>query len=224
MTHMNWLNSSKKTLTLATALLTASLSLSSCTPEPEVMSMSEAYPGWDFSQSTPTRKTDTAMSAGFEVGADGKLINPDADKTYEAPTPSDLAQAPDKNGAKAFAQYFIHVVEYTWQTGNTELLRSISGPECAWCAHIADASDRRSEAGGWGSGVSVAITHTAEAVPTPEEPGHWDVVMELNQNPSISYNGTSIEEIPHQRTRFAVRVGHDGTNWKVYAALGRPQE
>ncbi|WP_254872955.1 DUF6318 family protein [Schaalia sp. Marseille-Q2122] len=215
---MNWLNSSKKTLTLATALLTASLSLTACTSEPEVMSMSEAYPGWDFSQSTPTRKTDTAMSAGFEVGADGKLINPDADKTYEAPTPSDLAQAPDKNGAKAFAQYFIHVVEYTWQTGNTELLRSISGPECAWCAHIADTTDARTQAGGWIQGARIAIIRTEDAMPIPDHPGYWNIFMDLSQDPHTHYTGKEIVEKDLLDTRFQVQVFLDGDTWKVYAA------
>ena len=137
-----------KTLALLTAV-TLSVGLSACTSEPDIMSMSEAYPGWDFSQSTPVKKADSTMSGRFKVDADGKLLNPDADKTYEPPTPSDLAAAPDKNGAKAFAQYFVEVVEYTWQTGNTELLRSISHPDCKWCNYIAEQTDIRTKAGGW---------------------------------------------------------------------------
>lgn len=53
-----------------------------------------------------------------------------------APTPSELFSAPDKNGAEAFARYFIEVVEYTWRTGNSELLRSTSHADCKWASTL----------------------------------------------------------------------------------------
>lgn len=218
---MDRMNTATKALTGLT-VLALSVGLSACTNEAESMSMSEAYPGWDFSQSTPVRKTEGSMSGRFEVGVDGKLINPDADRTYEAPLPSDLANAPDKNGARAFAHYFVEVVEYTWRTDNTELLRSISHPDCAWCLKIADAADKRAELGGWGSGIRVAIVQTGDAIPAPDEPGQWDVVMELSQDPNTIYDGTSVHDVPLQETRFAVRVTHDGANWKVRDAIGEP--
>lgn len=216
MAHMDWMNSSTKTLTL---LSTAALcfTLSACTNKADTISMSEAFPGWDFSQSTPVPKDDH-MSGDFNVDADGKLINPDADKTYEAPTPPELAAAPDKNGARAFAQYFVEVVEYTWRTGNTELLRSISHPDCKWCSYIADQTDIRTRAGGWTRGIRVAITHTEDATPIPEHPGYWNVFMDISQDPHIHYNGKQVFEEPLMKTRFQVQLTHDGDSWKVFAA------
>lgn len=201
-----------------TAALAATLTLTACTHTAETMSMSEAYPGWDFSQSTPVKKVDSTMSGRFKVGADGKLINPGAKKTYEAPTPSDLAQAPDKNGAEAFARYFIEVVEYTWRTGNSELLRSISHPDCKWCLHIADTTDARTKAGGWIEGARVAITRTEEPTPIPDYPGYWNIFMDLNQDPHTHYTGKEVVEKEHLKVRFQVQVMHDGDAWKVYAA------
>lgn len=201
-----------------TAALAATLTLTACTHTAETMSMSEAYPGWDFSQSTPVKKADSTMSGRFKVDADGKLINPEATKTYEAPTPSDLAQAPDKNGAEAFARYFIEVVEYTWRTGNSELLRSISHPDCTWCLHIADTTDARTKAGGWIEGARVAITRTEEPTPIPDYPGYWNIFMDLNQDPHTHYTGKEVVEKEHLKVRFQVQVMHDGDAWKVYAA------
>lgn len=211
-------------LLTTTAALAATLTLTACTHTAETMSMSEAYPGWDFSQSTPVKKVDSTMSGRFKVGADGKLINPGAKKTYEAPTPSDLAQAPDKNGAEAFARYFIEVVEYTWRTGNSELLRSISHPDCKWCNYIADQTDIRAKAGGWTHGVRVAITRTEDPTPIPDYPGYWNIFMDLSQDPHTHYNGKQIFEEPLMKTHFQVQVMHDGSSWKIYAADKAEQE
>lgn len=213
------MNTATKALTGLT-VLALSVGLSACANEAESMSMSEAYPGWDFSQSTPVRKTEGSMSGRFEVGVDGKLINPDADRTYEAPLPSDLANAPDKNGARAFAHYFVEVVEYTWRTGDTQLLRSISHPDCKWCSEVITQTEERVKAGGWGSGIRLAITHTDDATPIPEHPGFWRVYMDVSQDPYVRYDGKTIYQLPLSESRFQVALIHDGTAWKVHAAFG----
>ena len=52
------------------------------------------------------------------------------------PPPAPLNATPDPKGAEVFVRYFWAVFNYTYASGNTALLRSISDKACGFCADV----------------------------------------------------------------------------------------
>jgi hypothetical protein len=84
------------------------------------------------------------------------------------PTPTLPASAKaDKAGAEEFVRYFWEVFNYTYASGDTKLLRSISDKTCKFCASVWDYVERLNEQGYKARGSSVVVK---TAVAPPADP------------------------------------------------------
>jgi hypothetical protein len=84
------------------------------------------------------------------------------------PTPTLPAAAKaDKAGAEAFVRYFWDVFNYTYESGDTKLLRSISDKGCKFCKSVIDYVSRLENAGLRARGGSVTVN---QAVAPPAKP------------------------------------------------------
>src|SRR5689334_15808593 len=66
---------------------------------------------------------------------------PTTPTTIPTPTTLPAAAKADKAGAEAFVRYFWDVFNYTYESGDTRLLRSISDKTCKFCQSVVDHVD-----------------------------------------------------------------------------------
>jgi hypothetical protein len=133
------------------------------------------------------------------------------------PTPTLPASAKaDKAGAEAFVRYFWDVFNYTYASGDTKLLRSISDKTCKFCASVQDYVERLNEQGYKARGSSMVVK-TAVAPPADAADGLlvYTVVSQA-AGEVVASDGTvkeSSEAHPNLRSDTLVRWSAD--EWHV---------
>lgn len=218
---MTWLNGSKTPVVLLGACVAIALSVSACTGEPEKTPMSEAELGWDPGQSVVESPDDVvAMSGEYQVTREGKLLRYPADPRLDKPELGDVAKVHDSNGAEAFGEYFIKVVEYTWDSGDTTLLREISLPSCEWCEYMASTTDERRSNKGWVRNLRSNISEIETAFEIPTHPGLWHVVVHVKNSDHVMYDGHVIRDVVGAAAILNVQMRYENGVWKVHEAIG----
>lgn len=218
---MTWLNVSKIPVGLVAACAAVAVSLSACGGEAQKMPMSEAFPGWQDAQSKEESADDVVgMSGQYEVMREGKLLRYAGDPRLEKPELSEVAKVNDNNGAEAFARYFIKVVEYTWDSGDSTLLREISLPSCEWCEYVASSTEQREADKGWVRNLRATIIDVQPAFEVPEYPGLWHVETVVETEAHQEYDGTELKEVGKERTRLAIQIRHGEDGWEISSTKG----
>ena len=77
-----------------------------------------------------TASTEAAMSGGYQIGPDGILVRPaeHAASTYIKPELPEEAKQNTEEGAEAAARYYLDLIVYAWNTGDTQPLADMSTP------------------------------------------------------------------------------------------------
>ncbi len=129
---------------LVAVALTASLS--ACGDEPVEY----------FTPPPATPTPDVVVSDEPEVfeRPDVRLIHP--------PQKPDVMLDLSEESALAFAHYFVDVLNYTVNSGDTSVLEEISGPECRYCQVTAKVATELEEAGGWAQDFAIEFTSEPE--------------------------------------------------------------
>lgn len=194
----------------------AALFVSACVGEAEKTPMSESQLGWDSGQSQVESPDDVvAMSGQYEVTREGKLLPYAALPPAEKPELTELARVHDNNGAEEFARYFIRVMEYTWNSGDSSLLRQISLPSCTWCEHMASTTDERVANKGWVEGNRPEIEGVETAFELPEEPGLWNVAANVETPKHRVYTGFELKEVAAKKNRLYINLRHVDGSWMI---------
>jgi hypothetical protein len=132
----------------------------------------------------------------------------------------------DKAGAEAFVRYFWEVFNYTYASGDTELLRSISDKSCKFCASVADHVGGLTAKGATTEGANVTV-HQVIAPPANPEDG-FPVFTIVSQAPGrvIAKDGSVEASSPAEpRQRSDVRVQWVSGAWRMFGvSFGGPQE
>lgn len=79
--------------------------------------------------------------------------------TLTPPALPKLAERNDATGAANFVLYWVKVSNYAALTGDTELLRSISSPDCEGCNRYIELYERTYAAGGYIRGASEQMSN-----------------------------------------------------------------
>ncbi len=98
---------------------------------------------------TPPPATDTPVTPGELVEDEPEVFERPDLRMIAQPIQPSAANELSEDGARAFAYYFLDVLNYTAATGNTELLESISGPECNYCQSFIGAVQEVNAEYGW---------------------------------------------------------------------------
>lgn len=175
-------------------------------------------------QSEDAASTDTVMSGHYKVSPEGKLLRPESIYELTPPELPEVAKVYDQNGAEAFAEYFVDVIDYTWMSGDSSLLRSISAESCTWCAYVADETDKLTAAGGWGEHVNNRVLSIEPAFEAPSHPGLWDTVLHIESDRHNHYDGTTLKKYPGEKTQFHIQMRQFDGMWKITAAAGETEE
>lgn len=174
-------------------------------------------------QSGATDSADTVMSGHYEVSPEGKLLRPKSIYEITPPELPEVAKVYDQNGADAFMQYFVDVMDYTWLSGDTTLLRAISADSCTWCLGMANETDKRTANAGWSEHVNSHILNVEHTVESPAHPGLWDTVLHIESGDHNVYDGKSIQKYPRQKYRFHAQMRFEDGAWKITGAEGNKE-
>ena len=107
-----------------------------------------------------TASGEAAMSGGYQIGPDGVLVRPaeHAASTYTKPELPDEAKENTEEGAEAAARYYLALLIYAWNTGNTQPFADMSAPTSGFATgYIRDIDERYAH--GWTYGMESRVTH-----------------------------------------------------------------
>ena len=143
--------------------------------------------------------------------------------TIPTPTLPAAAKA-DKAGAEAFVRYFWDVFNYTYMSGDTKLLRSISDKDCKFCTSVATHVEGLTAKGSVTRGAQVTVH---QVIAPPADPGDGFPVFTLVSQGAgevIAKNGSVEASSPAEaRQRSDVRVQWVGDAWRMFGvSFGGP--
>ena len=127
-----------------------------------------ATPTTTSAQSSPSVSSEPAMSGGYEIGPDGVLVRPaeHAASTYTKPELPEEATHNTERGAEAAAEHYHAMMGYSWNTGDTASLLSLSDPSSTFASsYTEDVSEVYSH--GWAYGSTSVILHVVRVEPVP---------------------------------------------------------
>ena len=107
-----------------------------------------------------TASGEAAMSGGYQIGPDGVLVRPaeHAASTYTKPELPEEAKENTEEGAEAAARYYLALLIYAWNTGDTQPFAEMSAPTSGFSTgYIKDIDERYAH--GWTYGMESRITH-----------------------------------------------------------------
>ncbi|MGX5715108.1 DUF6318 family protein [Arthrobacter sp. MAHUQ-56] len=73
-------------------------------------------------------------------------------RNVPVPVLPEVAKTETKEGAEAFTKYWFSVLSYAYETGDTERLSALSGPDCVFCRGLVDNIETAWSDGKWISG------------------------------------------------------------------------
>ena len=87
-----------------------------------------------------TASTEAAMSGGYQIGPDGVLVRPaeHAASTYTKPELPEEAKENTERGAEAAAEYYLALMVYAFNTGDTKPFADMSSPTSGFASAIVD--------------------------------------------------------------------------------------
>lgn len=133
-----------------------------------------------------------------------------------SPTPPAAAAETDFEGAEAFVQYWTELVEYSYQTGDTETLRAVSAPSCRFCTSVLSAIDEAYSTGGSMRGGALSIE---ELITRPVEDGQpvlvsailsQEALVTLDEQGKILQQSQTVNSF-----RSDIALEAHGSNWIV---------
>ena len=116
--------------------------------------------------SSATASTEEAMSGGYQIGPDGVLVRPaeHAASTYTKPELPEEAKENTERGAEAAAEYYLALMVYAFNTGDTKPFADMSSPTSGFASAIVDDINAQYEYG-WTYGMESNITYVLRVEP-----------------------------------------------------------
>ena len=139
-----------------------------------------------------TASGEAAMSGGYQIGPDGILVRPaeHAASTYTKPELPEEAKENTERGAEAAAEYYLALLIYAFNTGDTKPFADMSSPTSKFASdYINDVNEQYSD--GWNYGMESNITYVLRVEPV--EANGNDVPQDsiLVKFRTETYEGTS---------------------------------
>ena len=151
--------------------------------------------------------TPTATPAYVPASASGRAQN------VPVPVLPEVAKTETKEGLEAFVRYWYEVLDYAYETGDSQILGTLSEASCVFCSGLREGVAEAWAEGRWISGGKIetpAITATV---------GHgaqsYAVVQVLQQVIEIRNPDGSLHQAPTAATNTGSRAAasFNGTGW-----------
>ncbi|MBT2566129.1 hypothetical protein J7I84_06375 [Arthrobacter sp. ISL-85] len=121
------------------------------------------------------------------------------------PVLPEIAKTETKEGAEAFTKHWFSVLSYAYETGDTQRLLALSGPDCVFCKGLVDNIEAAWSDGKWISGGHIE-TPAVTAGALTEEP--VDVTLQVIQKELVIHNP---DGSPYQKPTAATNSGSRAT-------------
>jgi hypothetical protein len=193
---------------LIAGVVAGSLLLAGCSggapADPGSASPTAAQPA--SASATPT-PTPTPSAVYKPADASGPAQN------VPVPVLPEVAKTETKEGLEAFVRFWYGALNYAFETGNTEKLIEISGPDCVFCTGLTDGITEAWGEGRWISGGKIetpAISVTFESGVEPHA-----VVQVLQETIEIRKPDGSLFQAPTAATNTGSRAAaaYGPTGW-----------
>ncbi len=164
---------------------------------------------------TPTPETTSMSSAPTSPPSSSPTSSATQEPPAQPPEMPALAKEKSPAGAKAFVEYYMEVVNYSWHAGSGDLARRFSTPDCIACRGIARSIDQMERGGGFYRGGEWAATLP---VLIPSEPIDKPIVHTALKQSSGTWKRSEedrLRRIPSSRQYIDVHLTRVGASWKV---------
>jgi Family of unknown function (DUF6318) len=164
----------------------------------------------------PTFGTSGSATGSTSAPAPDPSVNASSTATPSPPALPKAATALDAQGASAFARYWFDVVNYTYHSGDTHLIRSLSTAECQFCASFVRDTEKATAQGRRTVGADVSVI--AAVVPPPSSNDLFQVQALVDQaaGTEVDAVGNVITSLsPNSKARIDVFLRRDTTSWRV---------
>ena len=155
---------------------------------------------------SPTASGEAAMSGGYQIGPDGVLVRPAqyAADTYTKPELPEEAKENTERGAEAAAEYYLALLVYAWNTGDTQPLADMSDPSSEFASSYIRDIDTAYE-NGWIYGTESKVQHVFRLEPVGEEHGNVQantigVKLQISSVEGVTCQGQKITVNKHEYT------------------------
>ena len=128
------------------------------------------------------------MSGEYPVLPNGKLGRPvDWVEPHEPQLPS-AATNMDAFGARYFAEYYLNLLAYSINTGNTTTLKKVSSPECKVCQSFINEIETQYTGGGWNIGMKYEVRTLDDGIPHSDDEDVYLVVGTVHTPIYVAFN------------------------------------
>ncbi len=196
---------------LLTVCVCGALGLAACSSgeseeEAEARRLAEGIERWEAAQ---------AEENSYETDPDGKLIQPD--RGLSEPELPAMANSMSVAGAQEFSKYYIELMEYAWNTGETATLKAVSAEECQFCLSMITSIDEHYSSGGWADGVAYSINSLEDPSPIPGNANAVALFAHVVEAAHHLYDGSQLVEIEEDRSLLELHACWAETSWTICA-------
>jgi hypothetical protein len=194
----------------AAAVAAAALMLAGCAggapADPGTVSATPAESATSSPSATPTP---TPSAVYKPADASGPAQN------VPVPVLPEVAKTETKEGAEAFARYWFELLSYGYETGDTERLSALSGPNCVFCMGLVDNIKTAWSDGKWISGGHIETPAVTADAPAGEA---TRVTLQVIQKELVIHNP---DGSPFQEPTAATNSGSqavatfEGGDWTI---------
>ncbi|MDP5228480.1 MULTISPECIES: DUF6318 family protein [Arthrobacter] len=163
------------------------------------------------SVSASASPTPTASAAYKPATATSKAEN------VPVPVMPAAAKAKTPEGAKAFVGYWVAMLSYAYETGDTKTVSAMSAPDCQLCQTMISAVQEQWHAGGWIEGGKLR-TPAGDIKVTPNSE-RVTLIAQVIQEPFAVHDAkNSVTEEQKERANLALAfvVDRVGDSWKIH--------
>ena len=208
MTSHNFLTSRRLRMAFVSLVAAAALMLTGCnsgsTPSgPDTTSPTTTESATPSPTPTPTL---SATATYKPADASGRAQN------VPVPVLPEVAKTETKEGLEAFVRYWYEALNYAYETGDTQNLEQLSGPNCVFCTGLKDGVTEAWANGRWISGGKIETPTVSATIEPGAEP--YAVVQVIQQVIEIRNPDGSLFQAPTAATntgsRAAAKFGTTG--------------
>lgn len=184
--------------------LAATLSLTGCTGTPAV----EPSPLTSSSSSSASVEP-TETSSATETPA------PEPTPEITPPAKPEAMKHNNEEGAIAFANYFLDVLEYSAASGDVSLLGSVSDPACQFCNDLAKRVSQAEAAGQKYENLNFTAVGGFVLAIESENIYGFRAPIEISEHQVVDEQKTIIKKSTSETTDGAILVFIENGEWKV---------
>ena len=164
------------------------------------------------------------MSGEYPILPNGKLGRPvDWVEPHEPQLPS-AATNMDAFGARYFAEYYLNLLAYSINTGNTTTLKETSSPECTLCNSFIENISSLYEMDEWAEGIKYAIQSTSDPISHPENQNLYFLTADVMTAAYVEYRNDEITEFDENPLTMEFEIKIEGSSFVMNSFHAKSKE